>query len=141
MIRARLALPALLLLIPTTACRKIPLTSPKALPAGTLVLRFSRDLKGSLELTLDDVRVPVIAEKKKGNALVITGLSVGLHRYFLSGPQDAFGPAGGQVALPDDRGVYEIVLAQRLNAELYGKPAPLLPTQPQPGITARLEKW
>ncbi|HET6329857.1 MAG TPA: hypothetical protein VFF76_03630 [Holophagaceae bacterium] len=141
MIRARLALPVLLLLAPATACRKIPLTSPKALPAGTLVLRFSRELKGNLELTLDDARVPVTMAKKKGNALVITGLSTGLHRYFLTGPQDAFGPAGGEVSLPDDRGVYEVVLAQRLDAVLYGKPAAALPAQAQPGITARLEKW
>lgn len=141
MIRARLALPVLLLLAPATACRKIPLTSPKALPAGTLVLRFSRELKGSLELTLDDARVPITAEKKKGNALVITGLSTGLHRYFLSGAEDAFGPAGGEVSMPDDRGVYEVVLAQRLNAQLYGKPADVPPAQAQPGLAARLEKW
>jgi hypothetical protein len=138
--RARLALPALLLLIPATACRKIPLTSPKPLPAGTLVLRFSRPLKGSLELTLDDARIPLTA-KKKGNALVITGLSTGLHHYFLSGTEDAFGPAGGQVAMPDDHGVYEIVLAQRLDAVLYGKAAPAPPAQAQTGITAHLEKW
>jgi len=141
MIRARLALPVLLLLAPATACKKIPLTSPKALPAGTLVLRFSRELKGNLELTLDDARIPVTVAKKKGNALVITGLSTGLHHYFLTGPQDAFGPAGGEVSMPDDRGVYEVVLAQRLDAVLYGKPAADLPAQAQPGITARLEKW
>ncbi len=141
MIRARLALPALLLLAPATACRKIPLTSPKVLPAGTLALRFSRELKGTLELTLDGVRTPVVAGKKKGNVLIIAGLSTGLHRYFLSGPQDAFGPAGGEVSLPDDHGVYEIVLAQRLDAELYGKPADAAPTQAQAGITAHLEKW
>lgn len=140
MIRARLALPALLLLAPATACRKIPLTPKKALPAGTLVLRFSRVLKGPLDLTLDDVRVPVEV-KKKGNALVITGLSVGLHRYFLSSPQDAFGPASGQVSLSDDRGGYEVVLAQHLNAELYGKPADAAPATGLPGVTARLEKW
>lgn len=141
MIRARLALPALLLLAPAVACRKIPLTAPKPLPAGTLVLRFSRELKGPLELTLDDVRTPVTVVKKKGNALVITGLSTGLHHYFIAGPQDAFGPAGGEVALPDDRGVYEVVLAQRLSAELYGKPAEAPPAQAQAGISARLEKW
>jgi len=141
MIRARLALPALLLLAPATACRKIPLTAPKALPAGTLVLRFSRELKGNLELTLDDARIPVTVAKKKGNTLVITGLSTGLHHYFLSGPQNAFGPAGGEVSMPDDHGVYEVVLAQRLDAVLYGKPAAESPAQAQPGITARLEKW
>ena len=141
MIRARLALPVLLLLAPATACKKIPLTSPKALPAGTLVLRFSRELKGNLELTLDDARIPVTVARKKGNALVITGLATGLHHYFLTGPQDAFGPAGSEVSMPDDRGVYEVVLAQRMNAVLYGKPAAAPPVQAQPGITARLEKW
>lgn len=141
MIRARLALPVLLLLAPATACKKLPLTSPKALPAGTLVLRFSRELKGDLELTLDDARIPVTVAKKKGNALVITGLSTGLHRYFLSGPQDAFGPAEGEVSVPDDRGVYEVVLAQRLDAVLYGKSAAVPPAPVQSGITARLEKW
>lgn len=142
MIRARLALPAaLLLLAPATACRKIPLASPRALPAGTLVLRFSRELKGSLSLTLDDTRIPVTLVKKRGNTLVVTGLSTGLHHYFLSGEQDAFGPASGEVSMPDDRGVYEVVLAQRLDAVLYGKFTAVAPPQASSGITARLEKW
>lgn len=141
MIRARLALPALLLLAPAVACRKIPLEPKQALPAGTLALRFSREIKGPLELTLDDVRVPVETAGKKGNVLVVTGLSVGLHRYFLSSARDVFGPAAGQVALPDDRGVYEIVQAQELNAELYGRPAEVPPAPGIPGVKARLEKW
>ena len=141
MIRARLALPALLLLAPATACRKVPLTPKKALPAGTLALRFSRDLKGPLDLSIDDVRIPVTVVKKKGNTVVVSGLSVGLHRYFIASPQEAFGPAGGEASLSEDRGVYEIVLAQRLNAELYGKPAEVPPAQGLPGVTARLEKW
>ena len=140
MIRARLALPALLLLAPATACKKIPLTPKRPLPAGTLALRFSRDLKGPLELTVDDARIPVQAVKK-GNTLVVAGLSVGLHHYFISSPQDAFGPAAGEVSLSEDRGVYEIVLAQHLDAVLYGKPAPAPPAAGLPGVTARLEKW
>ncbi|HET8714335.1 MAG TPA: hypothetical protein VFM16_00815, partial [Holophagaceae bacterium] len=102
MIRARLALPALLLLAPAVACRKIPLEPKKPLPAGTLALRFSREVKGPLELMVDDVRVPVETAGKKGNVLVVTGLSVGLHRYFLASSLDVFGPAAGQAALPDD---------------------------------------
>ena len=141
MIRARLALPVLLLLAPAAACRKVPLTPKKAVPAGTLALRFSRDLKGPIELTMDDVRVPVEVVKKRGNTLVISGLSVGLHHYFIASPQDAFGPAGGEASLSEDRGVYEIVLAQRLDAQLYGKPADVPPAQGLPGVTARLEKW
>jgi hypothetical protein len=141
MFRVRLALPVLLLLAPAVACKKIPLQPKQALPAGTLALRFSRELKGPLELTLDDARIPVEAPKKKGNVLVVTGLSTGLHRYFLSSPQDAFGPANGEVSLSEDRGVYEVVLAQRLNAELYGKPADAPPATGLPGVTARLEKW
>lgn len=142
MIRARLALPAaLLLLLPAAACRRVPLQPKKAVPAGTLVLRFSREIKGSIALTLDDARIPITLAKKNGNALVVTGLSTGLHRYFLSGPQEAFGQASGQVSMPDDHGVYEIVLAQRLDAELYGKPPVEAPAQAQPGITATLEKW
>lgn len=141
MIRARLALPALLLLAPAVACRKIPLEPKKPLPAGTLALRFSRELKGPLELTLDGTRVSVESSGKKGNVLVITGLSVGLHRYFLASSQDVFGPASGQVSLSEDRGVYEIVLAQTLDAELYGKPAEVPPAQELPGVKARLEKW
>ena len=141
MIRARLALPVLLLLAPATACKKIPLTTSKPLPAGTLALRFSRDLKGPLELTMDDVRIPVAQVKKRGNTLVVAGLSTGLHHYFLTSPQDAFGPASGEVSLSDDRGVYEVVLAQHLDAVLYGKPVEAPPAQGLPGVTARLEKW
>ena len=141
MIRARLALPVLLLLAPAMACKKIPLAPSKPLPAGTLALRFSRDLKGPLELTMDDVRVPVTQAKKRGNTLVVTGLSTGLHRYFLTSPQDAFGPAAGEASLSEDRGVYEVVLAQHLDAVLYGKSAEAPPAQGLPGVTARLEKW
>ena len=140
MIRVRLALPALLLLAPAAACRKIPLQPKQALPAGTLALRFSRDLKGPLDLTVDGVRLPV-ETPKKGNTLVIRGLSTGLHHYFIASPQEAFGPAGGEASLSEDRGVYEVVLAQRLKAELYGKPTELPSAESLPGVTARLEKW
>ncbi|HJU83630.1 MAG TPA: hypothetical protein VJ600_05435 [Holophagaceae bacterium] len=135
----RLALPALVLLTASTACRKMPLTPEKPLPAGTLMLRFTRAVKGPLELNMDGVRVPVAQGRKGGIRLVVQGLAPGKHHYFLSSPLDAFGPDSDDIWLPEDRGEYRIVLSQRFQAELYGKAAAAPAAEGLPGVTAALQ--
>ncbi len=134
----RLALPALVLLTASTACRKLPLTPEKPLPAGTLMLRFTRQVRGPLELTLDGARVPVTQGKKGGIKLVVQGLAPGKHHYFLSSPLDAFGPDSEEVWLPEDRGEYRVVMSQRFQSVLYGKSAAAPAAEARPGLSAAL---
>jgi L-2-hydroxyglutarate oxidase LhgO len=70
---------------------------------------------------------------------VVSGLAAGTHRYFLSSPKDAFGPDHGEVAMPQDQGIFLVNFAQHFNAVLYGKPEPAAPTEGIPGVTARME--
>lgn len=133
-----LALPAVLALAPLAGCRRIPLSPSKPVPTGTLVLRFGRAVRGPLELSLDGARIPVAQKSKKGEALVIAGLAPGKHHFFLGSPEDAFGPDYGDVILPDDHGVYMVILSQRFNAELYGSQEAMPAAEGLPGVSASL---
>ncbi|HJU84206.1 MAG TPA: hypothetical protein VJ600_08340 [Holophagaceae bacterium] len=133
-----LVLSALVALTATTACRRVPLTPAQPLPAGTLVLRFTRPVKGPLELAVDGARIPVTQGRKGGLRLVVSGLAPGKHHYFLSSSLDAFGPDADEFWLPDDRGEYRVVLSQRFNAVLYGKAPATSAPEGLPGVTASL---
>jgi hypothetical protein len=121
-------------------CHKIPLTSPKPLPSGTVVLRFTRKVHGPLELSLDGTRIPVAQYPKGAWSLVIKGLAPGKHRYFLSSPKEIFSPDLADLDMPSDKGVYEVVLTQKFDAVLYGKPDPLPVAEGLPGVSATLVK-
>lgn len=133
-------LPALALVSLATAagCTKIPLKPTKALPAGTVVLRFTRKIAGPLDLSIDGTRVPVAQSKKGGRLLRIQGLDAGRHQIFLSSPRDAFGPAQREISLPDDGGFYEVVFAQRFDATLYGKSTEAQAPEGLPKVKAEL---
>jgi hypothetical protein len=133
------ALPALALLAASMACHKIPLTPEKPLPAGTLMLRFTRPVKGPIELSLDGTRVPVAQGKKGGTLLVVQGLAPGKHHYFLASPLDAFGPDSDEVWLPEDRGEYRVLLSQHFQSVLYGKASATPPAEGLPGVSAALQ--
>ena len=120
------------------ACKKIPLKPAKPLPVGTVVLRFTRPIKGPLDLSIDGTRIPVSQDPKGGSVLTVTGLSSGSHRYLLSSRRDAFSPDKAEFTLPDDGGFYEVVFAQRFEAVLYGKPAENPPAEGLPGVKAAL---
>ena len=115
-------------------CRKAESFKPQhPLPVGTLLIHFTAKVEGPVELLIDDVRIPVVRNKKKVRNLVIRGLAPGLHRYFVSSPRDAFGPAHGEVELPADRGTFLVNFAQHYNSVLYGTTEPAPPDPGPPG--------
>ena len=99
---------------------KPQVTKLNVLPAGTLVLKFSRNIKGPIDLSIDGVRIKVDQTNKGGNMLTISGLEATSHRYTLSSPNDAFGPSSAEVVLPDDQGIVIPVFTQSFDSILYG---------------------
>ena len=140
--KVRLAVPALVLLgvALSLGCRKVPLTPKTPIPAGSVVFRFTRTVRGPVELTVDGTRIPVKQLPKGATSLVVKGLAPGKHRYFLTSPREAFSPDLGEVDLAADRGHYQVTLTQQLDSVLYGKPDPLPPAEGLPGVTATLVK-
>lgn len=135
------AVPALVLLGATfLGCRKVPLTPSSPIPAGSVVFRFTREVRGPVELSVDGARIPVQQLPKGAKSLVLKGLSVGKHRYFLTSQRETFSPDSGELDMPADRGQYLVTLTQKLDAVLYGKPDPLPPAEGLPGVSAALVK-
>ncbi len=135
-------LPAMVLLGTSffLGCRKVPLTPSTPIPSGSVVFRFTRAVRGPVELTLDGARLPVQQSAKGANSLHVKGLATGKHRYFLTSQRETFSPDMGELDMPADKGIYQITLAQKLDAVLYGKPDPLPPAEGLPGVTAILLK-
>jgi hypothetical protein len=136
------ALPAMVLLGTSffLGCRKVPLTPSTPIPAGSVVFRFTRAVRGPVELTLDGARIPVQQTAKGAISLQVKGLATGKHRYFLTSQRETFSPDMGELDIPADKGIYQITLTQKLDAVLYGKPDPLPPAEGLPGVTAILLK-
>jgi hypothetical protein len=134
--------PALVLLGAASflACKKVPLTPSSPIPAGTAVFRFTRTVRGPVELTLDGARIPVQQLPKGATTLRISGLAPGKHRFFLTSQHETFSPDSGELDLAADKGLYQVTLTQQLDAVLYGKPDPLPPAEGLPGVTAHLLK-
>lgn len=138
----RPVVPALVLLVTAsfTACKKVPLTPSSPIPAGSVVFRFTRGVKGPIEFSLDGARIPVQQLSKAASALQVKGLAPGKHRFFLTSQHETFSPDMGELDLPADKGLYLVTLTQRLDAVLYGKPDPLPPAEGLAGVTAVLLK-
>lgn len=135
-------LPALALLGTTLflGCSKVPLTPRTPVPAGSVVFRFTRAVRGPVEFTLDGARIPVQQSPKGAISLQVKGLTPGKHRYFLTSQRETFSPDMGELDLPADKGLYQVTLVQKLDSVLYGKPDPLPPAEGLPGVTAVLLK-
>jgi hypothetical protein len=140
--KVRVAIPALVLMgaVALVGCKKLPLTSSKPVPAGSVVLRFTRSVKGPVELIIDGARIPVKQASKEGSSLQIAGLAPGKHRFFLTSEHEAFSPDAGVWEVDAAKGIYEVVLCQNLESVLYGKPDSLPPAEGLPGVTATLVK-
>jgi hypothetical protein len=138
--KVRFLVPALALLgaILFLGCRKVPLTPKTPIPAGTVVFRFTRDVRGPVELSLDGTRIPVAQLPKGAKSLVVKGLSVGKHRYFLTSQRETFSPDMGELDMGMDQGIYLVTLAQRMESVLYGQPDPLPAAEGLPGVSAAL---
>lgn len=120
-------------------CNKVSLTPSSPISAGSVVFRFTKSVRGPVELSLDGARIPV-QQLPKGGAriLQVKGLAPGKHRFFLTSQRETFSPDMGELDLPSDKGIYQITLTQSLDAVLYGKPDPLPPAEGLPGVTAIL---
>ncbi len=121
-------------------CRKVPLTPSKPIPAGSVVFRFTRTVKGPVELSLDGARIPVQQLPKGATVLEVKGLAKGKHRFFLTSQREAFSPDSGELNMGADGGIYLVTLTQKLDSVLYGTPDPLPPAEGLPGVTATLHK-
>ncbi len=121
-------------------CSKVPLTPRTPVPAGSVVFRFTRAVRGPVEFTLDGARIPVQQLPKGAISLRVKGLTPGKHRYFLTSQRETFSPDTGELDLPADKGLYVVTLTQKLDSVLYGKPDPLPPAEGLPGVTAVLLK-
>jgi hypothetical protein len=135
--RVRSAL-ALVSFLAVLGCKKIPLKPAKPLPAGTVEFRFTRKVKGPLDLSIDGTRIPVVQAKSGGKMLHIEGLTPGKHILFMSSPREAFGPDQTEVVLPDDGGFYQVVFSQRFEGVLYGKAPETPAAEGLPGVKATL---
>lgn len=140
--KVRLAVPVLMLLGATLSvgCRKVPLTPKTPVPAGSVVFRFTRPVRGPVEISLDGVRIPVQQLPKSATSLVVSGLAAGQHRFFLTSQKEVFSPDQGTFELAPGRGLYQVTLTQRLDSVLYGKADALPPAEGLPGVTATLTK-
>jgi len=119
---------------------KAPSLPSRNVPPGTLLFQFTRKVKGPVELTLDGVRVPVTQKVKSGQHLVVKGLGLGRHKYFISGPKDAFGPDQGEFELGLGAGAFIVAFSTNFDAALYGKAEPAPVAEGLPGVQATLEK-
>ena len=137
----RSTVPALVLLgAACLGCNKIPLKPRTPVPAGTAVFRFTRVVKGPLELSIDGTRIPVQQLPKGANSLRVSGLSVGKHKFFITSQHEIFSPDMGELDMDADQGRYLVTLTQQLESVLYGKPDALPPAEGLPGVTAALLK-
>lgn len=131
---------ALLGLAPFLGCRKVPLVPSSPIPAGTVVFRFTRAVRGPVELSIDGARIPVQQLPKPATSLVVKGLAPGNHRFFLTSQREIFSPDLGELTMSGDRGVYQVTLTQRLDSVLYGTPDPLPVAEGLTGVTAMLTR-
>lgn len=136
------AVPALVMLgaVSFLGCRRVPLTPSSPIPSGTAVFRFTRAVRGPVELSLDGARIPVQQLSRGAKSLVVRGLAPGKHRFFLTSQRETFSPDLAELEMGADKGIYQITLTQRLDSVLYGKPDPLPTAEGLPGVTAALVK-
>jgi len=138
----RLAVPALAVLVAALACAKPkPIVPERPVPAGTALFLFTRKIEGTVDLTVDGVRVPVAraAARKKCKRLRVAGLAPGVHRFLLLSPLEAFGPDQLDVDLGAAHGEYRVLFTQDLKSVLYGQPEPAPAATGIPGVQATLE--
>lgn len=135
-------LPAMVLLGAASymGCWKVPLTPGSPIPAGSILFRFTKTVKGPVEFSLDGTRIPVQQLPKGARMLQVKGLTPGKHRFFLTSQHETFSPDAGELEMPTDKGIYQITLTQGLIAVLYGKPDQLPSAEGLPGVTAILLK-
>lgn len=119
---------------------KAPTLPTRTVPAGVVMFQFTRKVRGPVELSIDGVRIPVAQKAKTGQRLLLKGLAPGRHRYFISGPRDAFGPDQGEFELGGSQGVLLRTFSTEFDAVLYGRQEAPPAAEGLPGVQASLEK-
>jgi hypothetical protein len=134
------ALAGCVILAAGVACGKPKAIKPgKPVPAGTVLLQFTKKVQGPVDLTIDGMRIPVQNVAKKGKHLVISGLANGKHHIVLLSAKDAFGPDQLDMELTEGHGEFKVLFSQQFNSVLYGKPEPTPAAEGIPGVVARLQ--
>jgi len=138
----RLYLPAICILIAGVGCSKPqPIVPRSPVPAGTVLIQFTRRVEGPLELTIDGSRIPVQKiSRKKCMHLEVSGLIEGRHHFVLMSALEAFGPDQFDVDLAPAKGEFKVLISQELKSVLYGTPEPSPAATGIPGVQARLER-
>ncbi|BDU72672.1 hypothetical protein [Mesoterricola silvestris] len=137
---SRAALAGCVILAAGLACGKPKAIKPsKPVPAGTVLLQFTKKVDGPVDLTIDGIRIPVQQTSKKCKRLTITGLAAGKHHLVLLSALDAFGPDQIDIEVTPGQGVFQVLFSQQFKAVLYGKPEPTPQAEGIPGVVARLE--
>ncbi|NTV75045.1 MAG: hypothetical protein HGA66_12670 [Holophaga sp.] len=137
---SRAAFAGCIILAAGLACGKPKAIKPKKpVPAGTVMLQFTKKVDGPVDLTIDGMRIPVQQASKKCKRLTVTGLPAGKRQVVLLSPLDAFGPDQLDIEITPGQGVFHVLYSQQFKAVLYGKPEPTPTAEGIPGVVARLE--
>jgi hypothetical protein len=133
------ALIALAALAACTGAR--PILPRRPPPQGTFQARFTRGIRGPLELTIDGARIPVEQRGRSGRTLTVSGLSEGTHRYFFYCPAEVMGPDKGEFEIGPGAGVFQVHFSQKLRVAYAEAPGArgLAPAPAHGGVTAVLE--
>jgi hypothetical protein len=133
-----------LAILPGMGCRNAkptPLKPSKPLASGTLMFQFTKPIQGPVDLSIDGTRIPVEPGTKSTSLyLIVSGLSVGKHRYFLTSARDAFGPGQGEFDMPAQQGVFIATFSQPFKSVLYGAPESMPSAEGIPGVMAKLDR-
>ena len=117
-----------------------PIVPPKSLPSGTVQMHFTRKITGPIDLTINGVRVPVEQKKKKARHLTVSGLSEGMHIYYIASYQEVIGPDYGEFEVGPDGGVFQVHFVRKLKAALRNPSSQVSPTPDAvPGLIAVLD--
>ena len=137
----RLALPAICAVLAGMGCGKPqPIVSGKPVPAGTALFQFTQKVRGPIELTIDETRVPVeqARNNKRCARLEVSGLAQGKHHFVFLSPVEAFGPDQFDLEVGAAEGEFKVLFTQDFQAVLYGKAEPAPAAAGIPGVQARL---
>jgi hypothetical protein len=136
-----MAMTAMTALMALAACGARPILPRRPPPQGTFQARFTKGVRGPLELTIDGARVPVEQKGRSGRTLTVSGLSEGTHRYFFYCPAEVIGPDKGEFEIGPGAGVFQVHFSQKLRVAFRDAPPARgqAPAAAPGGVSAALE--
>jgi hypothetical protein len=131
---------AIAALAAVAACKKVRPILPKTpVPPGTFQIRFTKKIRGPMDLVIDGVRIPVEQKTKKARTLTVSGLSEGKHQYHISCRREAVGPDVGEIEIVPSKGIFQVHFSQRLKTTIYTSDDTPPAAEGIPGVKAVLE--